>query len=129
MKIEEQSNSLVCQLEVGQELGFVNRGDPLDSPDLDNHQACHKQINPITDIDSVITIHDGQRQLPLNLNPSTRQLKRQAAFMCRLKQARTECGMDLHRGVDDLTTDIIEGHWLRISVRTITAEDADVHRD
>ncbi len=69
------------QLEVGQQLGFMDWSDPIDRFELDDDLAIDEQVESIAAVDEDIFVDDGQRRLSLKIQPALGELLHQASFI------------------------------------------------
>jgi dipeptidyl-peptidase-4 len=114
VEIDQQTDLGVTQFQVGNQLGFVDGKDFLDSLQFDNHGILHEQINPVTDIESNFIINHRETYLRQRFHAALSKLVGKAGFISRFQQAGTERAVNLHGGCDDAGSNL--SHWILGSV-------------
>lgn len=102
MEVDEKSEPEAFQAEIGQELGLVDRGEPLDRLDFDGHESTDDDIKPIAAIEPDPLVFQRQGLLPLEGELSPREFVTEAFFMGRLEQTWPQAPMDFDGRAHDL---------------------------
>jgi hypothetical protein len=108
VKIEEQTNVHAAELEVRQNLGFVDRGELVHGLQLDDYTVFHEQIDPVADVDPDAVVQDRLDEFRQDLQAAFAKLVNKAALVCAFQKSRAKRGMNFHHGVDDLTRNLID---------------------
>src|SRR3546814_6756433 len=110
IEVDQQSDRLLGQLQIGKQLGFVDRRDPLDRLQFHYDRVLHQQIDPVPGVDLHAVIDDGQNGLGSYLQPSPGQFVPQARLVCTLQKARSERRMHLYRRLDHSPRYLVDLH-------------------
>jgi hypothetical protein len=116
------------EFEVREQLCVVRRDHLFDGLEFDDDPRLDQQIQSIAGIDLDSFIPDWQRHLSVNVQSSLAQLVGQTRLIGRLQQTRSQLGMNFHGGVDDLSGDVIQFHFL-VLPKSFTTEATVEHRD
>ena len=98
------------QFEIGQELGTMNREDPLDALELNDkailddeiHSVCRGQLNPF--------VHDRQMYLMFESKTGFRQFVVKARIVRALEHTGTKGGVNSNGRSDDSVGCVVGGH-------------------
>src|SRR5271170_5276620 len=96
------------KLKVREYLGVVNRGEPLDSLDLNYYRIFNDKIEPVAAVQFHIFIYNWQRLLHFHLQTYLPQFKSQAHFVGRFEQAWSNYFMHFNRGANNTAGDLVE---------------------
>jgi hypothetical protein len=101
VEVDQETPGDSRELHVGQELGFVDRQDPLDRLDPDDHQAGDEDVDAKVAVQRSALVSDGEQRLPFEGNPTLLELVAEAPFIDRFEQSRPQDAVDLDRRSDN----------------------------
>ena len=102
VEVDQQAKTEVKQLEVGKQLGAVNRNQSLDGFHFYNQPPLDQQVDAIRAVHAHILVPKRDLFLLYPRKPAERQLVGKARLVTRLQEAWTECSVHLDRRTDDL---------------------------
>ena len=85
------------QVEIGQQLVFMDRQDVIDRFDFDKNRFLNNEIGPIAAIETNAFIYPGQHNLPLKSQTRARKLERETILIKTLKKSWSDRLMNLDR--------------------------------
>jgi len=106
----------------------MDRQNPLNRLDLDDESLLDEQVDAIRAVEPVALKHNGQFELPLDLQSRTSKYIAQTLIIRRLEQPTAEALMNVDRRTNDGTRDlVIVMHAVRSAKRAETL--ASFNRD
>jgi hypothetical protein len=85
VEVDEQSGSIVAELEIRQQLRLVYGMELGDGFHFDNHGALDHEIKPVSDLDSHASIHDWQLDLRQDFEAAASKLIGKTSVVCALE--------------------------------------------
>jgi hypothetical protein len=101
IEINEQANTMVRDLQVGQYLRQVNWEDHIDSLDFDYHLVVYQEIDAKSAVEPNLFVHQGNLNLPFDFESACGQFMLQALLVNAFKQTRPKRLVNLKRGVNN----------------------------
>lgn len=109
VEVQQQSDLLAAQLQIRDQLRFMERDHFLDGFEFNDHTVFNKNVDPIADIQFHLVINHGQSHLTQRFKPSFAKLINKAGFISRLQQPRPEATMHLNPSRDDFGGERVVG--------------------
>jgi hypothetical protein len=81
VEVHEEANGVAGELQVGDDLSFMNWKELLDRFDLQDQKALHEHIDPISTVEREPLVAERNFDLPVDFQLSDGELVDQAAFI------------------------------------------------
>src|SRR5213080_1069966 len=108
MKIDEKSKLSIAELQIREQLRFVNWMHFLHDLQFNEHHVLHQHIEAIADTNENSVIEDGERYLEPHGKSSGSKLVCEAGQVRALEQAGAKGGVHLDGRVHNLGADVID---------------------
>jgi hypothetical protein len=108
VKVDEQSNGSLKQTHVRKELRMVYRMQSFFALELYNHLTFDPHIGAKAALQLDLFIYQGHRFLALDLKPRFNQLILDASLICRFKESRPQCSVNLDASSNDLSGNLVD---------------------
>jgi hypothetical protein len=102
IEIQNQAGTNSGQAQIGQQLGFVDRKNPVNGFQFHNHLAFNHNVQAVAAVQVYPFVNDRQGLLTGEGDSPEMQFVAQAFFVGGFKQSRAQHTMDLDRCANDL---------------------------
>src|SRR5262249_23201903 len=120
VEIQQQAAMNAAQLQVGEELGFVDRMQRIHGLQLQYELMLYDNVHVQLGVDRHALVDQREGHLALVLDPSQLQLVTQAALVHRFEQSRTQHAMYFDGRADDCLCQRISFHGFSSSVPSVS---------
>jgi len=111
VEIDQETDSLAAQTQVGEQLSFVQRVEGFDGLQFQDYLVLNDDVKLVSTIQLDALVLHGQRNLAPEGQVAQAQLVAKALLMCRLQQSWAEVPMDLGcRGEDFIRQFFVDQH-------------------
>jgi hypothetical protein len=114
VEVHEEARGEACELELGQDLCFVYGGQPIDSLQFEQETISDDKVEPVPAVEPDPLVVHRQCALPVEPQPSQRELLREARLLSRLEQPGPEVPMHLDASPDHLLRSILKPSCLPV---------------
>ena len=122
VEVNEQSDFMITELQVGQDLSEMKGKQFLHCLQFDDDAVFDKEVDPVSRIYSNALIYDRKPHLMFKSNTVQPELVAKASIVRTFQTAGAECGVDLHRRTKNLFRDRIVQHkkyYLRVLLTSV----------
>ena len=109
VEVEEEPEVDARELEVGQDLRFVDGGELANSLDFDEDHALDQQVDPIARIDEQFTVPDRELLLTLDGQPTTPEFVLETRFIGRLQESGSQGRMHMECRTQNALRELVQG--------------------
>ncbi len=108
MPVQQITQAVSGEFEVGQDLRLVDRENPLNRLVLDDHQSFNQHVQPVANIESEFSIRERHPNLTLHYQPGPLEFMGEACLIRGLEKPRTKGPMNSDRATDDRSSETVE---------------------
>lgn len=101
MEVDEEADGQAHELEVRDELGFVDGEEAVHGFELEDHTALHEEVEAVTAVEGETFVAERDGELTLDVRAAEGELMREAVLVRGFEQPRPEVAVDLDASADD----------------------------
>src|SRR5262249_477445 len=94
MEVDQQPDRSRRELQVRNELHLMNREKSIEGLDLHDDAAFHEEVETVSAVQPYVAVDERDRFLTLDIQAAVLEVEREASFIRRLEQARSERSMN-----------------------------------
>jgi len=126
VEVQQKPHSDAAQLQIGQQLRFVDRKNRFNGLDFHDYPLFNTKINLKSSLDSQSVINDSERNLGLDKKAGFGDFMLEAAVVGAFDKTRTERGMDFERASNRGFRNVIDFHTSLFSLRVLCGRGLNV---
>ena len=113
VEVQEQAAGEARELEIGDQLSFVDGSEGINALDLDDHPSFDQEVDAVAAVELDAVVDNRKRDLALNAQAGFGEFVAQTHLIGGFEQARAESAVNSDRAADDLPRDGIIDHLFR----------------